>query len=67
MTLVWKREYVVLLIGDVAIFAVSLWVTLLLRYWEVPSSKLLLVHLVPFLLLFVAWVGVFFLAGLYGK
>jgi len=67
MTLVWKREYVVLLIGDVAVFAVSLWVTLFLRYWEVPSSKLFLVHLVPFLLLFVAWVSVFFFAGLYGK
>lgn len=67
MTLVRRREYVVLLIGDVAVFAVSLWVTLFLRYWEVPSSELFLVHLVPFLLLFVAWIGVFFFAGLYGK
>ncbi|MBI2613061.1 sugar transferase [Candidatus Kaiserbacteria bacterium] len=67
MTLVRRREYVVLLIGDVAVFVISLWGTLFLRYWEIPESKLFLTHLVPFSLLFVAWVGIFFLAGLYGK
>src|SRR3989338_5092307 len=67
MTLVRRREYVVLLLGDVAVFVISLWGTLFLRYWEIPDSKLFLMHLVPFSFLFVAWVGVFFLAGLYGK
>lgn len=67
MTLMRRREYVVLLIGDVAVFVLSLWATLYLRYWEIPDSTLFLTHLVPFSLLFVAWVGVFFLAGLYGK
>ena len=67
MTLVPKREYVVLLIGDVGIFGLALWATLALRYLEFPSSELYLRHLAPFSLLFVVWVAVFFLAGLYGK
>src|SRR3989344_118272 len=67
MSLVRKREYAVLLFGDVAIFGISLWVTLLLRYLEIPLPELFFKHLIPFSLLFVVWAGVFFLAGLYGK
>lgn len=67
MMLIPKREYAVLLVGDVLVFAVSLWVTLFLRYLEMPAKALFFQHLVPFSLLFMMWVGVFFLAGLYGK
>lgn len=67
MSLVPKREYVVLLAGDVAVFAVSLWVTLAVRYLEVPSSDLFELHLVPFVVLFAVWAIIFFLAGLYGR
>ena len=67
MTLVPKREYILLLLGDVAIFAIALWAALALRYLEVPSQELFLKHLAPFSLLFIVWLAVFFLAGLYGK
>ncbi len=67
MTLVPKREYVLLLLGDMAIFAVALWATLALRYLELPSADLFYKHLQPFAILFVVWIAVFFLAGLYGK
>lgn len=67
MSLVPKREYVVLLLGDVAVFIASLWVTLALRYLSFPPSDLFQLHLVPFTILFVAWVIIFFLAGLYGR
>lgn len=67
MTLVPKREYVLLLIGDIVVFAVSLWATLALRYLELPSQALFVRHLVPFTILFAAWAIVFFLAGLYGR
>jgi lipopolysaccharide/colanic/teichoic acid biosynthesis glycosyltransferase len=67
MTLVPKREYLVLLMGDVLIFALSLWATLALRYFEIPSLELLNAHIVPFSFLFILWAAVFFLAGLYGK
>ena len=67
MSLVPKWEYAVLLIGDVLVFALSLWATLALRYLALPTNALFLQHIVPFSLLFVLWLGVFFLAGLYGK
>src|SRR3989338_7140005 len=67
MSLVPKRGYVVLLIGDVLVFAASLWATLALRYFSLPGSDLFLKHIVPFSFLFAAWVAVFFLAGLYGR
>jgi lipopolysaccharide/colanic/teichoic acid biosynthesis glycosyltransferase len=67
MSLVPKREYVVLLAGDIVVFGISLWVTLALRYLSFPSMQVFNVHFVPFSLLFAAWVVVFFLAGLYGR
>lgn len=67
MTLVPKREYILLLFGDVVVFVLSLWITLALRYLEVPSQELFMRHLVPFSFLFLLWVVIFFLAGLYGK
>src|SRR3989338_9594258 len=67
MSLVPKREYVVLLLGDMIVFIISLWVTLTLRYLSIPSMEFFKLHLVPFLFLFAAWVVVFFLAGLYGR
>lgn len=67
MTLVPKREYLLLLIGDIVIFIASLWLTLALRYFAFPSAELFEAHLAPFGLLFAAWVVIFFLAGLYGK
>jgi lipopolysaccharide/colanic/teichoic acid biosynthesis glycosyltransferase len=67
MKLVPRREYIVLLVGDIIVFAASLWLTLAVRYLSLPSAALFLTHLRPFGVLFVVWVVVFFLAGLYGK
>lgn len=67
MRLVPKREYALLLAGDVAIFIVSLWLTLAIRRLTLPDPDIFVQHLVPFSLLFLLSVGLFFLAGLYGK
>lgn len=67
MTLVPKREYILLLAGDIAVFAVSLWITLALRYLAIPQVELFKLHIVPFSFLFAAWAVVYFLAGLYGR
>ncbi|HWO07642.1 MAG TPA: sugar transferase [Candidatus Paceibacterota bacterium] len=67
MTLVPKREYLILILGDVLVFALSLWLTLALRYLEIPDVLLLSQHVAPFAILFIVWSLVFFLAGLYGK
>lgn len=67
MTLIPKREYILLLLGDTLVFTISLWITLALRYLEIPSRELFILHLVPFTFLFAAWIVVFFVAGLYGR
>ncbi len=51
--------------GDLLFFTFSLWLSLYLRTFEVPSGQLFLAHLLPFSLLFIVWLGVFFIAGLY--
>jgi len=67
MIAVPKREYAVLFLGDIGVFVLSLWLTLAVRFFAIPSSELYLRHLVPFSFLFILWTFVFFLAGLYGK
>jgi len=67
MNLVPKREYLTLLIGDIVIFFMSLWLTLVARYLSLPTIGLLHSFLPPFLFLFAVWIGIFFLAGLYSR
>lgn len=62
-----RKESAVLLVGDFFFFWVSLWLTLLLRNLEIPSKAIFFVHFLPFGLLFVVWILVFYIAGLYEK
>src|SRR3989344_3136415 len=67
MNLVPKREYLTLLLGDIAVFFISLWITLFDRYFGPPSKDLLWSFIAPFILLFAVWIIMFFLAGLYSR
>lgn len=62
-----SRELLILIIGDTIAFSLALWLTLLVRYFEIPNRELLQDHLGPFLLLGAVWVFVFYVAGLYDK
>ncbi len=62
-----RRESIVLLVGDLAIFTVSLWLALFFRSGEVPESGIFLMHLLPFSFIFALSILVFFIAGLYEK
>jgi len=61
------RELTVLILGDISVFIVSLWVTLLFRYLSLPSWELFSDHLGPFLIISTAWIFIFYIAGLYDK
>lgn len=61
------RAPALLFFGDIAVFAISLWITLFIRTGALPKSTLLEDHLGPFALLFLVWVLVFYMSGLYGK
>jgi exopolysaccharide biosynthesis polyprenyl glycosylphosphotransferase len=67
MTIVNKREPLLLLLGDLVFFYVALWLTLLVRYVEIPSLDRLQSHALPFSILFIVWIIFFYIAGLYEK
>mgnify|MGYP001602104809 CR=1 FL=1 len=67
MKFLGKRESITLLLGDLFFFTVSLWLSLFFRYLSFPNAKLFYTHLVPFSIIFLVSVMVFYIAGLYGK
>ena len=67
MSIFNKKEAAVLFIGDIILLYLALWLTLLLRYGVLPSSESWHLHIYPFTILFVVWITVFFIAGLYEK
>lgn len=62
-----QREQLILFLGDIAFFYLALWVTLVIRHVEVPASDMWTLHFLPFSILFLVWVIVFYVAGLYER
>ena len=62
-----KKEAFVLVIGDLIALFVALWVSLFLRYGAVPNGDLLSQHLSVFSVVFILWIIVYSIAGLYDK
>jgi lipopolysaccharide/colanic/teichoic acid biosynthesis glycosyltransferase len=52
-------------LGDLLFFCLALYISLYARALEAVSRETFLAHLYPFSLLFVAWILVYFIAGLY--
>ena len=67
MKILNRREPIILFAGDLMAFSIALWVALALRYGAIPSADLLAQHWAPFSFLFILWIFVFFVAGLYEK
>lgn len=61
----FRPRTAILFVGDICFFIFARWLSLFLRTFEVPSQKLFATHLEPFAVLFVVWIVVFFIAGLY--
>lgn len=56
-----------LLMGDIIVLYGSLALTLFVRYRAFPSDTVLQEHLAPFTILFIFWIGIFLITGLYDK
>lgn len=54
-----------LFLGDILFLTGALWLSLYLRAFEVPTKEAFVTHLLPFSILFVVWISVFTIAGLY--
>jgi FlaA1/EpsC-like NDP-sugar epimerase len=61
------RELLILIAGDILLFNAALWLTLLIRYLEIPTMERLALHVPPFLIFSAVWLVVFFIMGLYDK
>ena len=62
-----KKEAIILFFGDIFLFVFSLWLSLFIRFLELPNIEKFNEHLFPFSILFVIWILVYFIAGLYEK
>lgn len=61
------RELFIFIVGDIVVFNIALWLTLFIRYFEIPSMELLSAHIPPFLTISGVWFFIFFILGLYDK
>ncbi len=67
MSTLTKQNPLFLFLGDIVILFASLWLTLVIRYRELPPAIVWSDHLIPFSILITAWLLVFFIAGLYER
>lgn len=59
----FKKTFLV--VGDLILLYASLYLTLALRYSEIPSPEHWNLHVVPFTWLFAAWIVIYYINGLY--
>lgn len=62
-----RKDHIILFIGDIIVLLTSLILTLIIRYGKFPTIDLINIHIAPFSILFIAFILVYFIAGLYEK
>lgn len=67
MTILIKRESLLLFFGDICALVLSLFLALVVRYGFIPSFNTFISYLVPFSFLFAVSILIYFVAGLYDK
>ncbi len=67
MTNHFRPRTLILFVGDLFFFVFALWLSLSLRTFSAPTWEVFADHLVPFSFLFIVWIGIFFIAGLYER
>lgn len=65
MNIAIRIKKIILLLGDVLILYFSLWLSLIIRYGKTPDAERWNQHLLPFSLIFIIWLVVFFINNLY--
>lgn len=54
-----------LITGDITLLYLSLFLTLLIRYWAIPDSATLASHILPFSIIYAVWVALLYIFDLY--
>ncbi len=65
MTFSKKIKILILVLGDLALFYIGLYLTLLIRYAEPVSVSVWNLHQLPFLYVHILWLVIFYISGLY--
>lgn len=60
-----KLKRLILILGDIGVLYLSLYITLLIRYQGVDIQERWLQHLTPFSFIFVIWLLIFYISGIY--
>ncbi|HPL95329.1 MAG TPA: sugar transferase [bacterium] len=60
-----KIKLIILIVGDLAIFYFSLWLTLLFRYQGSEIAERWTQHFLPFTFIFAVWLLIFYISGIY--
>lgn len=60
-----NAKKIILLIGDIGILYLSLYLTLLIRYWGQSVQNDWQNHFWPFTIVFIAWILIFYISNLY--
>ncbi|MEK7642166.1 MAG: sugar transferase [Patescibacteria group bacterium] len=67
VTTIHKKEPAILAFGDLIVLALSLVITLAIRYRQLPSEGLIEAHTLPFSIIFLYSLVAFYISGLYGR
>jgi exopolysaccharide biosynthesis polyprenyl glycosylphosphotransferase len=67
MQLRYKKESLILLMGDAVVLLVSLFAALSIRSLSIPTTEEIWTHFQAFFFIWIAWILVYFIAGLYEK
>lgn len=67
MSALSRKTPFLLLTGDLVAFVLALWLTVTMRYAGIPNTPTFDDHLLPFSFLFILWVAVYFISGLYER
>src|SRR3989344_7985605 len=62
---IYRIKSLMLILGDLSVFYLGLAVTLFFRYGFEKFEKWWLLHFLPFSTLFIIWIVIFWIAGLY--
>jgi exopolysaccharide biosynthesis polyprenyl glycosylphosphotransferase len=67
MKIVNNKQPLILFLGDFFVLFLAIWATLLLRNLQLPSAEQYMTLAEPFSILFIFWVIVIYIAGLYDR
>ena len=67
MSISRRKDSLFLFVGDIILLYASLWLALAVRFWSIPTERILSIHFFPFTIIIAVWLLVFFIGGLYEK